>query len=66
MMFFRKHKYRTPDLRTVALEGDFDILVGSRVEFEAGSFKSVGQSVDEFDFSNEEKFNLQWDSEPLE
>lgn len=65
-LFIRRHKYRTPEVRTVALEGEFDILVGSRVEFEAGSFKSVGQPVDEVNFGDESKFDLEWDNNAFE
>lgn len=50
MMFFRKHKYRTPDLRTSSIELSLDILVGSRIESLEGTMTSVGQPVESFDF----------------
>lgn len=62
MILFRKHKYRCPETRTVPLEAEFDILVGSRVLFEAGNFTSVGQPVDEVNFSDESQFELEWDA----
>lgn len=63
-LFIRRHKYRTPEVRTVALEGEFDILVGSVIEFGAGEFKTMGQPVDEavnFTDGNGESL-LDWDT----
>lgn len=64
-LFIRRHKYRTPEVRTVALEGEFDILVGSVIEFGAGEFSSRGQKVDDVDFSKttEDWSGLSWDNE---
>lgn len=49
-LFIRRHKYRSPEVRTVALEGDCDILVGSRIEGLEGTMTSVGQPVEKYDF----------------
>lgn len=65
MILFRKHKYRCPETRTVPLEAEFDILVGSQIMFEAGEFASHGQPVDQVDFNqtSEEWSGLSWDNE---
>ena len=58
-LFIRRHKYRTPEVRTVALEGEFDILVGSVIEFGAGEFKTMGQPVEpEVNFTDDKGGSL--------
>lgn len=60
-----KKRYKKPTVGVLPLELEDALLVGSVINFEGGNFTSVGQQVEEVNFSDDQKFDLDWETRPF-